>query len=77
MSGNFLNYIKMSRTLSRLKGDGRISLEMPQRKRASSHIEGRISWFFSSFQGTLGFLSCYDEDLRDPLMLPQECQVSV
>ena len=48
MSGNFLNYIKMSRTLSRLKGDGRISLEMPQRKRASSHIEGRISWFFLS-----------------------------
>ena len=24
--GNFLNYIKMSRTLSRLKGDGKISL---------------------------------------------------
>ena len=30
------------------KGDGGIFLEMLQRKRASSCIEGRISWFFSS-----------------------------
>ena len=38
----------MSRTLSKLKREGGISLETAQRQRASSCIEGRISWFFSS-----------------------------
>ena len=38
----------MSRTLSRLKREGGISLKTPQQKRASSCVEGRISWFFSS-----------------------------
>ena len=35
----------MSRTLSRLKKEGVIFLEMPLWKRASSCIEWRISWF--------------------------------
>ena len=39
----------MSRTLLRLKREGGISLETPQRKRASSHVEGRISCFLSSY----------------------------
>ena len=39
---------RVSRTLSRLKREGGISLETLQRKRASSRVEGRISWFFSS-----------------------------
>ena len=30
----------------RLKREGGISLEMPQRKRASSHLEERIPWVF-------------------------------
>ena len=38
----------MSRTLSRLKREGGMSLKTPQQKRASSRVEGRISWFFSS-----------------------------
>ena len=38
----------MSRTLSRLKREGEISLKTPQQKRASSRIEGRISWFFAN-----------------------------
>ena len=63
----------MSRTCSRLKREGGISLETPQRKRASSHVEGRISWFFSSCSTKMGFLSSYDEEVRDPLMWPQEC----
>ena len=46
----------MSRTLSRLKAEGRISLETPQQKRALSHIEGRISWFFLSCGSKLGVL---------------------
>ena len=38
----------MSRTLSRLKKEGRLSFTTPQRKRASFRIERRISQFFSS-----------------------------
>ena len=41
-------------TLSRLKRQGGISLKMPQRKRASSRLERRISWFFSSCGRKLG-----------------------
>ena len=33
---------------------GWISLETPQQKRASSRVEGRISWFFSSCGRKLG-----------------------
>ena len=40
-------------TLSGLRTDGGISLETPQRKRASAHVEGRISWFFSSLHSKL------------------------
>ena len=38
----------------RLKREGAISLKMPQWKRASSHVEGRISCFFSSCGRNLG-----------------------
>ena len=38
----------MSKTHPRLKSEGGNSLKTPQRKRASSRVEGRISWFFSS-----------------------------
>ena len=34
--------------------EGAISLEIPQWKRASSRVEGRISWFFSSCSRNLG-----------------------
>ena len=37
----------MSRTLSRLKRVGGISVENPQLKRATSCVEEKISWFFS------------------------------
>ena len=45
---------RLSRTLSRLKSEGGISLEMQQRKRASSRIEGRHSWFLSICCSKLG-----------------------
>ena len=67
----------MSWTHCRLKREGGISLKMLQQKRTSSHIEVRISCFFSSCSRTLGFLSSFDGDLRDPLVLPQESQVSM
>ena len=59
----------VSRILSRFNREHVISLEMPKWKRASSRLEGRISWFFSSCGR---FLSSYDGDLRHPLIWPQE-----
>ena len=54
MSGNFLNYIKMSRTLSMLNGDGRISLQSVPGSRSSSRAEVRTSGFLSSTDMELG-----------------------
>ena len=65
---------RVLKTLSRFKREGVISLKTPQQKRASSRLEGRTSWFFSSCGR---FLSSYDGDLRDPLMWPQERQVAM
>ena len=62
----------MPRTLSRLRREGGISLIMLQWKRASSSIEGRISWFSRVAVENLGFLSGYDRNVRDPLVWPQE-----
>ena len=44
---------RVSRTLSRLKREGGIPLEILVLKRASSRVEGKI-WFFSSCGGKLG-----------------------
>ena len=44
----------MSRTLSCLKKESGISLEMPQWKKALSSVEGRISRFFPSCGSKLG-----------------------
>ena len=76
MSGNFLNYIKMSRTLSRLKREGWIPLETPQRKRPHHSLRRESPGFSRVAAGNLRFLSSYDGDLRDPLVLPQESEFS-
>ena len=49
-------------------------LDRPQQKTASSLLEGRITWFFSSCSRSL---SSYYWDLRDPLVWPQERPVSM
>ena len=49
MSRNFLSCCKGVRTLWKFQTLGVISLETPQRKWASSHLEGRTSWIFSSW----------------------------
>ena len=67
----------MSSTLSRLKREGGISLETLQWKGASSCVEGRISWISRVVAGHLEFLLSCDGDLTNPLMLPQESQVSI
>ena len=67
----------MSSTLLRLKTEGGISLEMLQRRGVSSCVEGRISWVSRVVAGHLEFLSSCNGDLRDPLVFPQESQVSI
>ena len=77
MLGNFLGCIQGVKDPASLKGECSISLVMLQWKRALSRIEGRMSWFISSCSRNLGFLLSYEKDLRDPLLLPQESQVSI
>ena len=48
MSGNFLSCSKGVKDLWKFQMLGVSSLEMPQRKWASSRLEGRTSWIFSS-----------------------------
>ena len=64
MSGNFLNCSKGVKDPLEVPGLGVIILETPQRKLASSRLEGRTSWIFSSCgrcsrltMGTSGTLS--------------------
>ena len=40
--------LRVSQKLLRIKREGGISFETPQQKSASSRIEGRIFWVFSS-----------------------------
>ena len=68
---------RVSRTLSRLKREGGISLQTLQPKRASSRVEGKIAWFLSSCGRKLRVLLNYDGDFRDPLVLLQESPVSM
>ena len=46
-------------------------------KGAHLTLRGESTGFSSVAAGNLGFLSSCDGDLRDPLMLPQESQVSI
>ena len=48
MSGNFLSCSKGVKTLWKFERLGVISLQTPQQKWASSRLEGRTSWIFSS-----------------------------
>ena len=48
MSGSFLSCSKCVKDPWKFQRLGVISLEMPQRKWASSRLEGRTSWIFSS-----------------------------
>ena len=75
--GTCLDATMVSRTLSRLKRESGISLQTPQWKRASSRIEGRISWFSRVAAANVGFLSGYDRNLRDPFGRPQESPFSM
>ena len=53
MLGIFLSCSKCVKDLWNFQILGVISLETPQRKWASSRLEGRTSWIFSSLEGAL------------------------
>ena len=66
----------MSRTLSRLKREGGISLVMPQQKRPHLALRGESPGFSRVAAGKLGLPLSYDRDLRESLVLSQESLVS-
>ena len=66
----------MSSTLSSSKRERGISWETLQRKRASSRMEQRISWFLLGCVGKLRVPVELHGDLRDPLVFPQGSQIS-
>ena len=65
----------MSRTLSRLKREGGISLETSQWKKSSSHVEGRISWLFSSCSKKLSVPLQLRGEPQGPALVSQESPV--
>ena len=55
-----------------------VLLSRPGRKRRPSACEDRgVSWVSSSCGASVGFLTRYDEDLREPLLWSQGSQVSM
>ena len=66
----------MSSTLSSSKREHGLSLETLQRKRASSSMQGRISWFSWSCGGKLRVPLALHVDLGNPLVSPQGSQIS-
>ena len=66
----------MSCTLSRFKRQCGIPLETLLWNRASSLVEGRISWFFLSCGRNIGIPLELRRGPQGPLLLPQRSQVS-
>ena len=71
--GTFCVASRVSSTISNFKRESGISLQTLQREEASSHDDGGTSWFS---QVVVGF-SSYDRELREPLVLPQGCPISI
>ena len=76
MSGNFLSCSKGVKEPLEFQRLGVINLEKPQQKWASSHLEGRTSWIFSSCgrcsrltTGTSGTRSCGLRKAQSPCEL--------
>ena len=66
---------RVSSSLSTSKRERGISWETLQRKRASSHVEGRIPWFLWSCSGKLRVALKLHGDLGGPLVFPQGSQI--
>ena len=65
----------MSSTLSSSKRKRGLSLETLQHKRASSRVQGRISWVVWNCGGKLRVPLEWCVDLGDPLVSPQGSQI--
>ena len=58
-------------------GEERIALYAMQGNRASSHGEGEVSWFFSSWGGNQGIYSSYGGDCPSKLVFVSEVMTRV
>ena len=67
----------VSSTLLRLKREGGISLEMLSGNGPQLALREESPGFSRVAAGNKRFLLSYDVDLRNPLVLPQGCQVSI
>ena len=67
----------MSWTLSRLKREAGLLSRCPSRNGPHLALRGESPGFSRVAEGNLGFLSRYDWDLMDPLVLPQDSPVSM
>ena len=77
MSGNFLSCIRVSRTLSRLKGKVGCLLRSHIVKVPHLVLRVQSPSFSRVAAGKLGFLSSYNGEFWDPLVWPQESPVSM
>ena len=68
---------RVSSSLSSSKREREISWETLQHKKASSRVDGRISWFLWNCGGKLRVPLELCGDLRDPLMFPQGSQICI
>ena len=59
------------------RGDSGLLSRPCRKRRPSSLHEGGVSWVFSSWGASVGFLTRYDGELREPLMRRQGSQVSI
>ena len=71
ISGKFLSCLKGGKDLSRLKREGVIILETHSRNGPHLALRGESPGFSRVAPGNLRFLSSYDVDLRDLILLPQ------
>ena len=74
MLGNFLSCSKVAKDPFKVQEGRSDFLQTLERERASSRLEGRLSWLFSSCGR---FLLISDREFRVPLMCHQEKPVSV
>ena len=74
--GTLWTSIKQIKAPYMFDGEHGIALYAMQGKRASSHGEGDVSWFFSSCCGIWGIFSSYRGDRHLKLMCVQRCQDS-
>ena len=71
------SFVKHVKNPFEFQGKRGLSLETLQRKRASSSVQGRISWVVWSCGGKLRVPLELRVNLVDPLVFPQRSQISV